>query len=131
MDEPQWLTRTVVEALHADQIREHGGQLGLRDAGLLEFALARPRHVWSYDASSDLAAVAAEYGFGLARNHAFLDGNKRFTFVATNVFLILNGYEIDAPEPAVVDTMLRVADGRLSRDKFAIWIRKVIRSCSV
>jgi death-on-curing protein len=126
MDEPQWLTRSVVEALHADQIREHGGQQGLRDAGLLESALARPQHLWSYEAKADLATFAAEYGFGLAKNHAFLDGNKRVAFVATNVFLILNGYEIEAPEPEVVDTMLRLADGRLSRDKFANWIRNVI-----
>src|SRR5688572_30845747 len=123
MDEPLWLTRTVVEALHAEQLREHGGQVGLRDAGLLDSALARPRHVWSYDADADLATLAAEYGFGFAKNHPFIDGNKRIAFVATNVFLILNGFEIDAAEPEVVATMLRVADGRLSRRKFATWIR--------
>lgn len=126
MDEPLWLSRSVVEALHADQVREHGGQLGLRDPGLLESALARPRHVWSYDTHADLAKLAAEYGFGLAKNHAFLDGNKRVAFVATNVFLILNGFEIEAAEPAVVDTMLRVADGRMSREKFAAWIGNVM-----
>lgn len=112
-----------MEAVHADQIREHGGQLGLRDAGLLDSALARPQHVWTYERDADLPALAAEYGFGLARNHPFLDGNKRVAFVATNVFLILNGLEINAPEPAVVDTMLAVAAGRLDRDAFAAWIR--------
>ena len=116
----------MVEAAQADQIREHGGQHGLRDDGLLESALARPQHVWSYEANADLASLAAEYGFGLAKNHAFLDGNKRIAFVATNIFLILNGHEIEAAEPEVVDTMLRVADGRLSRDRFAEWIRGVI-----
>ena len=126
MEEPVWLTRTMVEAAQADQIREHGGQHGLRDDGLLESALARPQHVWSYEANADLASLAAEYGFGLAKNHAFLDGNKRIAFVATNIFLILNGHEIEAAEPEVVDTMLRVADGRLSRDRFAEWIRGVI-----
>jgi death on curing protein len=126
MDEPFWLTRTIVEALHAEQIREHGGQPGLREAGLLESALARPQHVWSYESDCDLATLAAEYGFGLAKNHAFVDGNKRVAFVATNVFLILNGFEIEAPEPEVVDTMLRLADGRLSRTGFATWIRNSI-----
>jgi death-on-curing protein len=125
VDEPVWLTRPLVESLHADQVREHGGRLGLRDPGLLESALARPQHVWTSEADADLATLAAEYGFGLARNHAFLDGNKRVAFVATNVFLILNGSEIEAPEPEVVDTILRVADGRMNRGKFAAWIRTV------
>ncbi|MGH7500293.1 MAG: type II toxin-antitoxin system death-on-curing family toxin [Longimicrobiales bacterium] len=126
MDEPLWLTRAMVEAAQADQVREHGGQHGLRDPGLLESALARPQHVWSYDTNADLASLAAGYGFGLAKNHAFLDGNKRIAFVATNIFLILNGCEIEAAEPEAVDAMLRVADGRLSRDQFAEWIRSVI-----
>lgn len=126
MLEPIWLSRAVVEALHADQVREHGGQLGLRDPTLLESALAKPQHVWAYESDPDLAMLAAAYGFGLARNHAFLDGNKRVAFVAANVFLILNGFEIEASEPDVVDTMLRVADGRLSRNKFAEWIRTVL-----
>jgi death on curing protein len=124
--EPVWLSKALVEALHADQVREHGGQLGLRDAGLLESALARPHHVWAYQGNADLATLAAEYGFGLVKNHAFLDGNKRVALVATNVFLILNGFEIEAPEPEVVDTILHVADGRMSRGKFAEWIRAVI-----
>ena len=123
MDEPIWLNRTIIEALHADQVREHGGQLGIRDPGLLDSALARPQHVWTYEADADLATLAAEYGFGLAKNHAFLDGNKRVALAATNVFLLLNGFEIEAPEPEVITTMLRLADGRLSRARFAEWIR--------
>src|SRR5919201_4580015 len=130
MDEPLWLTRAIVEVLHEEQIREHGGQHGLRDEGLLESALTRPRHRWSYEPETDLAALAAEYGFGLAKNHPFLDGNKRTAFVAANVFLILNGFEIEAPEPEVVTTMLRVAGGRLSRNKFAGWIRRVLVRCA-
>jgi death on curing protein len=126
MDEPEWLTRADVEALHHEQIREHGGQFGLRDAGLLESALARPRHVWSYDPGVDLAALGSEYCFGLAKNHAFLDGNKRIAFAATNIFLLLNGFEIEAPEVEVVDTMLRLADGRTSRDEFVAWLRQVM-----
>lgn len=126
MDEPLWLTRTMIEAIHADQVREHGGQPGLRDEGLLESALARPRHVWSCEAEADLSHFAAEYAFGLAKNHAFFDGNKRIAFLATNVFLMLNGYEVEAPEAAVVDVMLQIADGRMSGDDFTAWIRSVI-----
>ena len=124
--EPVWLARTIVEALQADQIREHGGQLGLRDAGLLESALARPRHTWSYDPDADLALLAAEYGYGLAKNHAFIDGNKRIAFVAMNVFLLLNGYEIEADEPLVVTTMLRVAAKDMSAQQLAAWVRTVL-----
>lgn len=123
MEEPLWLTRPIIEALHAAQIREHGGQPGIRDEGLLESALARPVNVWSYDEGVDLAALAAEYGYGLGKNHAFIDGNKRSAFVAANVFLLLNGFEIDAAEPEAVHIMLGVADGSLSRDEFAVWIR--------
>ena len=130
MDEPLWLTRAIVEVLHEEQIREHGGQHGVRDEGLLESALPRPPHRWSYERETDLAALAAEYGVGLAKNYAFLDGNKRTAFVATNVFLILNGFEIEAPEPEVVTTMLRVAGGRLSRNKFGSWIRRVLVRCA-
>jgi death on curing protein len=123
VEEPLWLSRPTVEALHAAQIREHGGQPGIRDQGLLESALARPVNVWGYDAGVDLASLAAEYGYGLAKNHAFLDGNKRIAFVAANVFLLLNGFEIDAKEPETVHIMLGVADGSLARDEFAVWIR--------
>ena len=125
MDEPIWLTRADIEHLHSAQIREHGGHHGLRDESLLESALARPQHRWSYEPEVDLPALAAEYGFGLAKNHAFIDGNKRIAFVAANVFLILNGWEIEVPEAAVVDVILRVADGRMVRDAFAEWIRSV------
>lgn len=126
MDEPLWLDRTIIEALHAAQIGEHGGRFGLRDAGLLESGLARPRQVWSYEPETDVAALAAEHGYGLVKNHAFVDGNKRIAFVATNVFLILNGYEISAPEPEVVEVMLRLADDRMTRIAFAEWIRSVL-----
>lgn len=113
----------MVEALHAAQVREHGGQQGLRDEGLLESALARPIHIWTYHEGADLATLAAEYGFGLIRNHAFLDGNKRIGFVATNVFMLLNSYEIEASEPETVNIVLGVADGSLSREDYAAWIR--------
>lgn len=124
MKEPVWLIRPVVEAMHAEQVREHGGKLGVRDPGLLDSTLARPRNSWAYDPHVDLAALAAEYAFGFAKNHPFVDGNKRIAFVATNVFLLLNGYEIEAAEPEVIEAMLRLAEGRMSRPKFAEWIRE-------
>ena len=127
MTEPAWLNRTIIEALHADQIREHGGQLGLRDAGLLESALARPQNVWTYEPDADLQVLAAQYGLGLAKNHAFLDGNKRVAFVAMNVFLILNGLEIEAPEPIVVATMLDVAEGKTDHAGLVAWLHTATR----
>ncbi len=123
MKEPKWLSLAIIEALHTDQVREHGGSRGIRDAALLESALERPRRTWEYDDAADMPALAADYGFGLAKNHSFFDGNKRIAFVATNVFLIINGFEIDAEESDVVNTMIRLADGRLSRNRFAEWIR--------
>jgi death on curing protein len=126
--EPVWLNRSIVEALHTAQLREHGGQPGVRDDGLLESALARPMNVWSYDDGVDLATLAAEYGYGLAKDHAFLDGNKRIALVAANVFLLLNGFEIEASEAEAVHVMLGVADGSMSRDEFAAWIRSRIVS---
>ena len=124
MKEPIWLTRAILEAIHNDQIREHGGSPGIRDPSLLDSAIARPQNTWEYDANSDLAALAADYGFGIAKNHPFVDGNKRVAFIATNVFLLLNGHEIETSEPEVVNTILRLADGRLSRNKYAAWIRE-------
>lgn len=123
MREPKWLSLEIITALHTDQVREHGGTLGIRDGGLLESAIGRPRKRWEYDEAVDLADLAADYGFGLAKNHPFVDGNKRIAFVATNVFLIINGYEIEANEPEVVSMVLKLADGRLSRNKYAEWIR--------
>lgn len=126
MDEPIWLSREIVTALQGDQIREHGGQLGLRDEGLLDSALYRARQRWTYEPDSDLASLTACYGFGLTKNHPFLDGNKRIGFVAMNVFLILNGFEIEAAEPEVVLVMLGVADGSIKETELATWIRKVV-----
>ncbi len=126
MDEPNWLTRAMVEAAHFDQVREHGGLPGVHDDGLLESALARPRHRWSFDPQTDLASLAASYGFGLARNHPFMDGNKRIGFVAMNMFLLVNGYKIEAPEPEVIAVMLQVADGTLDEPGLVDWVRSVM-----
>lgn len=126
MDEPTWLTRAMVEAAHDEQVREHGGLLGIRDEGLLESALSRPRHRWSFDPATDLISLAAGYGFGLTKNHAFLDGNKRIGFVAMNMFLIINGLEIETAEPDIVSTILEVASGTLDEAGLTEWLRGVV-----
>jgi death-on-curing protein len=114
----------VVEAIHLDQLREHGGMPGLRDEGSLESALARPRHKLTYKRKPDLASLAAAHAYGLARNHPFRDGNKRVAFVTMIVFLGLNGHDLVADEPDVVTVMLRIAAGNLSEAELAKWIRR-------
>lgn len=118
--EPVWLLRTAVQAVHDEQIAEHGGVAGLRDAALLESALDRPRNLAAYGAP-DPAALAAVLGHGIARNHPFIDGNKRTTFVAVELFLELNGRTLDADSVAV---MLRLAEGAIGEYDFAAWIRE-------
>lgn len=127
MSEPRWLTRRIVLTLHRLQIEEHGGTLGVRDDGLLDSALARPKQRHAYEPESDLATLAAAYGFGLAKNHAFVDGNKRVAFIATYVFLGLNGYDLDAPEPEVVTLMEGVAASTVDEAALADWLRTAIR----
>ena len=117
-----WLDPTVLQAVHEEQLAEHGGASGTRDAGLFESALARPENLAAYGAP-DAAARAAAYGWGLARNHPFVDGNKRTAFVATELFLMLNGLELIADDAACVLTMLAVASGEMAEDAFAAWIR--------
>ncbi len=117
-----WLEEAVVLALHEEHLAEHGGAVGIRDLGLLQSALARPRNQAEY-ADPDLAALAAAYGYGLARNHPFLDGNKRTAFTVTETFLMLNGYQLTADDASCVVTMLRLAEGSLSEQDFAQWIR--------
>ena len=128
MHEPRWVPRIVVEALHYDQVREHGGLPGLRDEGLLEAALARAQHRWSYRRRPDLAALAAAYGFGLVRDHPFRDGNKRAAFLTMVVFLELNGRRFEAPEAEVVTTMLGLAAGDITETQLAAWIRRSLAS---
>ncbi|MEX0692391.1 MAG: type II toxin-antitoxin system death-on-curing family toxin [Gemmatimonadales bacterium] len=123
MPEPKWIARVVVDAIHLDQIREHGGLAGLRDEHALESALARPRQQWHYEKTSDLPTLAAAYGFGLSRNHPYRDGNKRVAFVVMVVFLELNRLRFDAEEAEVVTVMLQLADGRLSEQELADWLR--------
>lgn len=125
--EPRWLDRLVVEAMHVDQVREHGGLIGLRDENALESALARVRQRWHYDSEADLATLAAAYMYGLCRNHAFRDGNKRVSFLSAVVFLELNGQSFEATDKDVVKQTLALAAGDLSEVELANWIRKHIQ----
>lgn len=122
--EPLWLERTVVDAMHADLIREHGGSLGVRDGKLIDSALARARQTWDYDPAVDLASLAAAYGYGLVKNHGFVDGNKRVAFMAIYVFLLLNKLELEVGETQAVDIIVGVADGSMAEDQLAVWIRQ-------
>lgn len=125
MKEPIWLDRWLVDVLHQDQIRQHGGLFGLRNEALLESALARPRQRFHYEPSADLFELAAALGHGLASNHPFLDGNKRVAFLAVYVFLGLNGHTIEAEEAEVVAVMKDLAAGRLPETDLAQWLRMV------
>ena len=123
MSDPVWLDRLVIEAIHFDQVRLHGGLPGIRDENALESALARPRNRAVYESGSDLVALAAAYGFGLSTSHPFNDGNKRISFLAMYVFLGLNGLEIEAEEPEVVELMVDVAAGRQTEVEIVEWLR--------
>jgi death-on-curing protein len=117
------LSRVVVDALHTDQLREHGGLPGIRDENALESALARPKHKWAYEEACDLAALAAAYGFGLIKNHPYRDGNKRIGLLAVATFLGINGRDLKADDAEVVTDVLGVAAGRVSERALADWIR--------
>lgn len=123
MKEPRWVSMTLILAVHADQVKEHGGSPGVRDKGLLDSALSRPRNRFGYDSESDLCDLAASYGFGIARNHPFIDGNKRIAFQAMYLFLGLNGLRIDAPEEEVVAVMLALASSELEEPELAAWLK--------
>jgi death-on-curing protein len=125
--EPKWLSRLVVDAIHHDQLREHGGLPGIRDENALESALARPRQQFHYLERADLPSLAAAYAFGFVRNHPYRDGNKRVGFLALVTFLGVNGHDFSGTEADVVTVILALADGRVSEEALADWIR---RHCS-
>lgn len=126
MTEPIWLKRIWVDAIHFQQLQRFGGLYGIRDKGAIESALARPRNQWVYREETDLSSLAAAYSYGLTRDHGYADGNKRVGFVAMAVFLELNGWSVEAPEPEVVQTMLAVASGDLAESDVAAWVRSHI-----
>jgi len=117
-----WVSTEVALAAHAEQLAEHGGGDGIRDQGLLESALARPQNLVAYG-DPDAAALAAAYAFGMARNHPFIDGNKRTAAVVSIGFLYLNGHPVDIDQADVVVTFLALAAGALSEDALAAWFR--------
>jgi death-on-curing protein len=124
VDGPRWLWRAFIDAMHRELIAEHGGLYGVRDEGMIESALSRPLNRWHYEGEKlDLADLAASYGFGLARNHGYLDGNKRISLAAMHMFVWINGFEIVVEEPEEVATILELASGNLDEASLAAWIR--------
>lgn len=120
----RFLERDLILAIHEIQLAEHGGRVGIRDDGLLDPALGRPEHLAHYDPKADLAAIAAAYAFGLAKNHPFLDGNKRTAFVAMELFIADNGGQLIADDTSALMAMLGLAAGEISETEFAEWIRR-------
>jgi death on curing protein len=121
--EPTWLSRTVVDAIHADQVRQHGGLPGIRDDSVLESALARPRQKWEYDEGADLALLAAAYAFGFVRDHPYRDGNRRIGFLTLATFLGINDRELDTTDEDVVTMMFALAEGGLTESQLADWVQ--------
>lgn len=121
MTEPVWVDLAVALAIRDEQLAEHGGQSGVRDQGLLQSALARPRNQFS-DGEASLTRFAASYAFGISRNHPFLDGNKRTSLVVAELFLMLNCVELTATNTDCVATFLRLAAGEITEEELADWI---------
>ena len=118
----RWVDRRALLLLHAESLAEHGGRAGLRDEGLLDSALARPLNLVAYG-EPDFADLAASYAFGLAKNHPFVDGNKRAAILSAGLFLALNGFRLTASQVDATQAMLALAAGELSEEAFARWLR--------
>ena len=127
MSDYRWINRQVLLLLHDESLAEHGGAPGLRDEVLLDSALGRPQNLLAYG-SPDLSDLAASYGYGLAKNHAFVDGNKRAAFLAVGLFLMVNGHRLIATQADATMTMLALAAGHMDESAFAQWIRRHIQS---
>jgi death-on-curing protein len=124
MDEPIWVEKPEVLVAHSRQLAEHGGSDGIRDESLLDSALAKPRNVFAYEDSATLPRLAASYAFGIARNHAFVDGNKRTALIVSEGFLRFNGLKVVAPPEEKYLTFLRLAEGSLSEEEMAAWFTR-------
>lgn len=122
MTEPRWVTTSQAVRIHAEQLAIFGGPPGIRDSGMLESALGRPQNKWAYG-ETDLAALAAAYAFGISRNHPFVDGNKRASFMVMAVFLRKNGVEFAPTEALVTEATLSLAAGEIDEDSLTRWIR--------
>jgi death-on-curing protein len=123
MSEPVWIDGAIALAVHDQQLAEHGGGVGLREPGGLESALARPINKWNYG-EENLAALAAAYAFGVARNHPFVDGNKRTAWVLARLFIALNGSQLSFTAEDAIDTMVALAAGALGEEEMADWFRQ-------
>jgi len=121
VQEPVWVSKRAVLALHSEQFAEHGGSDGMRDESLLDSALAKPQNVFAYDRDATIFRLAASYALGIARNHAFIDGNKRTSLVVSILFLNRNGWDVEAPKEEVYDSFLGLAAGRVAEDELAEW----------
>jgi len=124
MDEPIWVEKPEVLVAHSRQLAEHGGSDGIRDESLLDSALAKPRNVFAYEDSATLPRLAASYAFGIARNHAFVDGNKRTALIVSEGFVRFNGLKVVAPPEEKYLTFLRLAEGSLSEEEMAAWFTR-------
>jgi death-on-curing protein len=123
MDDPIWISKELAVAIHKRQLAEHGGADGIRDQGLLDSALVRPRHRFAYeDPTPSVEVLAAAYAFGIARNHAFIDGNKRTAAVVCEAFLEVNGFVLDATDTELYPVFLSLAEGSLSESDLATWL---------
>jgi death-on-curing protein len=114
--------------LHSESLAEHGGAEGIRDEGLLESALDRPLNLYNYEQETDIAKLAAAYGFGIVRNHPFVDGNKRVGFLTVGLFLALNGYALEVSQLEATQTMLALAAGEISENELSQWLKIHIQS---
>lgn len=122
--EPRWISKKALLLLHKESLVEFGGGRGLRDEGLPDSALARPQNTFAYKPESTIAQLAASYGFGVGKNHAFVDGNKRAGFLCIGIFLAINGYRLAAEQVDAIQTMLALASGELDEAGLAKWIQK-------
>jgi death-on-curing protein len=124
----RWLSEGALLAAQEEQLAEHGGRVGVRDIGLLRSALARPQNKAAYEADTDAAALAAAYAFGICRNHPFVDGNKRAALIAAETFLLDNETELTASDADTLSAVMRLADGGMTEEGFADWLRANLRS---
>ena len=127
MQEPVWINKAVVIAIHRRQLAEHHGRDGVRDTGLLDSALNKPKQLWHYnDPKTDLAALAASYAYGIASNHPFIDGNKRTSLVICRLFLKLNGENLNASQKEKYEVFIKLASGDLTEENLTEWIRQCL-----